>query len=229
MPKSFLSFFCIANSRSNRGESSEPVRSPLADHIYFPDVAYKGHPFIWKYNRHNNTATTDFKLLGTEEYDKEDLYRYLSHHKADITVTETRAIINDVRLLRVKYPAISIYGKTGTAHRNAPAEKESTQVERRRSSEEIYFPSISMNGNPYLWYFYRSRNIAIWTGTLVNGTERYDHEELRSKLMAIPGITTENEEIAVTNVYDFSIRHSLKYHEEESALAEENNWANASI
>lgn len=195
----------------------------MADHIYFPDVAYKGHPFIWKYNRHNNTASTNFKLLGTEEYNKEELSSYLRQHKADITVTESQAIIHDVRVLRVKYPAISIFEKTDTALRSTRAENGSTLAEQRRSSAEIYFPSISMNGNPYLWYFYRSRNIAIWTGTLVNGAEGYNHEELKSKLMMIPGITMENEEIAVTNVYDFSIKHSLKYHEDEAALADVHN------
>ncbi|KTC66873.1 hypothetical protein Lbir_3175 [Legionella birminghamensis] len=234
MTQKIPSLFFKPDSKKAR-DSTVSVLHPLAEKIYFPEIAYKSQPFVWKYNRKNNTATSSFELLATDQesnrvkagqYTRAELIEYLKKHQEDISISASHAIINDVSLLRYKYPAISIhdYSKPQKALSNTLAKGNTTPASRpKQSVEEVYFPSIAINGNPYLWYYYREYNLALWTDKLLEGgTEKYSDSDLISKLLQIPGVIEKNKQMAITNVYDFSLKHSMKYYDEDETLSNYN-------
>ena len=86
----------------------------------------------------------------------------------------------------------------------------------QRMVEEIYFPRISFLGCPFIWYYYPSYDLVIWTGNLFGAPQdHYDLKALLTKLQMIPEVSIENGEVAIRKVSDFFLKHNMNYMSQE--------------
>lgn len=82
----------------------------------------------------------------------------------------------------------------------------------QRIVAEVYFPTISFLGCPFIWYYYSSHDLAIWTGHLYDTPrDNYNSIAMLTKLQTIPGVSIENGEAVIRKAGDFCLQHQMKY------------------